>query len=52
MHSDGCNNGSPNQPHLDFDLIALPAEFKLKLWKQKPVNKDDEADLYYDLVIE
>lgn len=48
----GCNNGSPRQPEFEFDIVKLPAKIKLKLWKQKPVNKNAPADFYFDLIFQ
>ena len=49
-YTGGCNNGSPNQPELHFDVTNLPATIKIKLWKQMPSNKQDTADVYFDVM--
>ncbi len=51
-HPQGCNNLSPYQANLDFELDYLPAEMTIKLWKKKPMNNYTKADFYYRLVFE
>lgn len=43
----GCNNMSPTDPHMSFNIIYIPAVIHLKLWKQKPANPDKQADMEY-----
>lgn len=49
-HPEGCNNLSPYQSNLDFELKRFPAEITIKLWKNKPLNQYVKADMYYKLV--
>lgn len=46
-YKDGCNNISPMQNGLLFNVKGLPAEIDLKLWKKHPSNKYSKADVYY-----
>lgn len=44
----GCNNASPRQDFLNFTApIAFPAQIGIRLWKEKPQDKNTPADLYY-----
>ena len=47
----GCNNGSPHQPPMDFQIDRYPASITFKLWKQKPTSVDEKADLLYEIKI-
>lgn len=46
-----CNNGSPNQPELDFSFTRLPAEVRFKLWKEKPSSPEAPADMIFEMKI-
>ena len=46
-----CNNGSPNQPELDFSFTRLPAEVRFKLWKEKPSSPKARADMIFEMKI-
>lgn len=46
-----CNNGSPNQPELDFSFTQLPAEVRFKLWKEKPSSPEAPADMIFEMKI-
>ena len=48
----GCNNSSPNQPKLYFNVDELPARIYCKLWKQRPKNKKDYADFVFIVELE
>ena len=41
----GCNNMSPYQREIDFNVISLPAEVVVKLWKESPVDPQQLADV-------
>ncbi|MBU0469582.1 MAG: hypothetical protein KKD07_07485 [Candidatus Omnitrophica bacterium] len=43
----GCNNGSPHQPELYFQISDVPAKIYCKLWKKRPESKKDEADFIF-----
>jgi hypothetical protein len=45
--SGGCNNGSPGEPDLHFLVDRLPATMNCKLWKNKPVSPQAEADFIF-----
>ena len=49
QHPKGCNNVSPAQENLGFQITQLPAQIDLKLWKNPPNNKNDKPDLIYRL---
>jgi len=47
----GCNNYAPYwQYYNHFYLKALPARFNIKLWKNKPENVEQEADINFKMV--
>lgn len=55
----GCNNGSPNQPMLDFHNshrwntpYKQYREIYIKLWKNMPKSPQDEADINERIIIE
>lgn len=48
----GCNNISPWQEALSFELSARPARIKLKLWKKEPASRNSTPDLYCNLIFE
>lgn len=48
----GCNNGSPTQTDLFFDIKELPAEATCKLWKNKPANINQPADFIFVIKFE
>jgi hypothetical protein len=48
----GCNNGSPYQPQIDFQVDFLPAYIYAKLWKNKPEDKNSPSDFNVKLVLE
>ncbi|MBP5404138.1 MAG: hypothetical protein J6Y17_03510 [Elusimicrobiaceae bacterium] len=51
----GCNNGSPRQPMLEFHEDISPdsngKEIYIKLWKEKPNNVNDTADIVERIII-
>lgn len=51
-YKNGCNNASPYQSYLAYRFSDFPASFTIKLWKNKPQNKDTMADIYYRIVFE
>lgn len=52
QYKGGCNNLSPLQTGLIFNVQNLPAEISLKLWKKHPSNKNSKADAYFKIVFE
>ena len=48
----GCNNISPRQTALEFDITALPAEMNLKLWRKNPKSRESKADLNCKIIFE
>ena len=48
----GCNNMSPRQPELEFNILALPAEMEIKLWKTKPLLPNFPGDIYFKIIFE
>ena len=48
----GCNNYSPYQSQYNFYLIdpERSASLHIKLWKNKPADKSDPADIHYELI--
>lgn len=48
----GCNNYSPFEAGYEFYLTNIPAAINIKLWKKKPKNKNDDADITYRLIFE
>lgn len=48
----GCNNYSPKQSELEFYINSLPAELYIKLWKTRPLYKEDPADITYRLIFD
>lgn len=48
----GCNNYSPHQPELELYIEKLPAEIHFKLWKYRPLKKEDKADITYRLIFD
>lgn len=51
-HKDGCNNMSPRQPELEFNIKSLPAEMEIKLWKKEPFISDLTADINFKIKFE
>lgn len=49
---EGCNNMSPRQTELEFNVTALPAEMTVKLWKEKPLLPNFKADIYFKIRFE
>jgi hypothetical protein len=43
----GCNNGSPLEPDLYFNVDRLPASLYCKLWKSKPSSANADADFIF-----
>lgn len=53
--SGGCNNGSPNQPMLNFNgnFPQEPSQiFYFKLWRNKPHSPQDPADIVERIIFE
>ncbi len=50
--SGGCNNMSPRQTELEFNVNSLPAEMMVKLWKRKPLLPNFPADMYFKIEFE
>jgi len=47
----GCNNGSPAQPMLNYNVQKLPAHIIFKLWNKPPKSHKDAPDAYYGIVL-
>ena len=47
----GCNNMSPYQPELTVSVSSLPATLYIKLWRNKPVTTDSDADMIFIIEI-
>jgi len=44
----GCNNGSPYQPEFDnFRVEALPAQFEVLLWHDRPKGISDRPAMRF-----
>ena len=52
-HESGCNNGSPRQPNLEFNVKKGEAkgEIYIKLWKSQPSSVNDKPDITEKIVI-
>lgn len=49
----GCNNYAPYwQYYNEFYLDGLPASINIKLWKNKPENVNQDADINYQMIFE
>lgn len=48
----GCNNVSPYVREYEFYLTDVPAKLHVKLWKEKPFNTSEEADLNYVMLFD
>ena len=48
----GCNNSSPYQPSLSFEIKNIPADMTISLWKNKPIYKNQPADFYMKIIFE
>lgn len=59
-HELGCNNGSPNQPQINFRYPCVGKDGKfqknkmiyLKLWKNYPKSVGDKADIIVKIIIQ
>ena len=49
----GCNNGSPRQEELIFqkEKLRVPAVIYIKLWKNRPLNPSDPADITEKIIV-
>jgi len=51
----GCNNGSPEQPEVQFDRdprkSKMPREIYIKLWKEQPQSPQQTPDLVEKIII-
>lgn len=54
QHEGGCNNGSPRQPSMEFNLNKGDGkgEIYIKLWRNKPSNPSAPADITERIIIE
>jgi len=43
----GCNNSSPFQGYLYFQIDDLPARIVCRLWKKRPIDADQPADFIF-----
>jgi len=49
----GCNNYAPYWQYYNcFYLDGLPADINIKLWKNRPENTSQEADMNYRIIFE
>lgn len=48
----GCNNISPRQTELEFNITSLPAEMNMKLWKNKPIFPQLDGDINFKIIFE
>ncbi len=48
----GCNDNVSFQEELFFNIKAFPATFELKLWSQKPENKNVKGDINFTIILE
>ena len=53
----GCNNGSPDQPMLNFynsrtKISGRIGKIYIKLWKNPPASPDDDADIIEKIILE
>lgn len=51
-YNGGCNNMSPRQTELEFNITGLPAELNMKLWKKQPLLKDLNGDINFKIRFE
>ena len=51
-YKNGCNNASPYQSELAYSFSDFPASFTIKLWKNKPKDKNSLADINYVIIFE
>lgn len=49
-YKNGCNNASPYQSALAYSFSDFPASFTIKLWKNKPEDKNSLADINYVII--
>lgn len=58
LHENGCNNGSPKQPPLNFRNPCYGKNYTpnrvmyIKLWREKPASPKDKADIVQKIIIE
>ena len=48
----GCNNASPYQPEMTFHFKKMPADMTMSLWKNKPIYKNQPADIYVKMIFD
>ena len=48
----GCNNYSPYERGYHFDLTGAPASLTIKLWKDRPADDRQPADMTYRLMFD
>lgn len=51
-HPGGCNNISPRQTELEFNINSLPAGINMKLWKHKPLLPQLNGDINFKIIFE
>lgn len=44
---DGCNNYSPRQDEMLFEIVSKSATLKFKFWKNRPLTPFQKADINY-----
>ena len=49
---EGCNNYSPLQNYMVFDVTSINSYAKFKFWKNKPLITSQKADIYYEMYFE
>ncbi len=47
----GCNNVSPSKPETVFRITDFPAQLVIKLWEERPTDKNSSADIYVNILI-
>lgn len=48
----GCNNYSPYERGYHFEVTGAPASLTIKLWKNRPADERDPADMTYRLLFD
>ena len=49
---EGCNNYSPLQNEMIYNIVSKNAILKFKLWKNKPITPLQKADINYEMYFE
>ncbi|MCB9756867.1 MAG: hypothetical protein H6753_00405 [Candidatus Omnitrophica bacterium] len=51
-YSGGCNNGSPEQPHMKFHVDYFPGQLAAGLWYHKPQQKYQNPDVTVRMLLQ